>query len=616
MSKSMAVDSIMKIFLMIAVIIVGLSFLMKAFGIDVIEWLKDKLGGFGIPGSAHAIHVKADPDNKEIWEFHTVNSFPHLSEKPGGGDWEFYFFVNPNSAKGKCALLVTDENNVGPWESVLKNDPLAYSIGFVQGVALAIPTGGLSLTTTATQIALSKVDSEPAYATVFAPLLIKGTESDTGNIFFVNPGSAIQDGCTSLKDCVTNPQNVCFSGVSTDKSCNTCKFSVKETSTDKAGLSTTSCRSSTGYVDCNGQKLGVCGQPDINKNEVLNKLFREYTGTRGDCSDGKNCELLDIPGKDREHIDGLKIKYGAICDDSGIWRICKPDKNGEPDPTTALVLSKNIECNRMGANIFTWDTSSLQGVKPIAQLVSPINYQMVTTANLLWNPPTTEANCYEVSLVGEDLITGNALPTITRQVNEQIPIYAPDGITQLGTSTKSSVTIESNLLSPATVYDWSVKTSQDNCQKFGLPSETQHFVTASACSFAQSPCVFSASNVQSEDLAKKEASLNGASSLILFSSSPGIEYNGYYTYKHSETYKGMKVKKVQFVVDVTTKDTEINVFVNKPSGNELCHFTSKQGSKNKCEVDAGAIPSGNYNIQILSKKGKALITPVVRLLLQ
>src|SRR3990167_6968698 len=85
MSKSMAIEGVMKIFLMIAVIIVGMSFLLKAFGIDLLGWLQSKLGGFDIPSEGKALHVKTKistfpaPFFKpirgiDVWEFHLVSS--------------------------------------------------------------------------------------------------------------------------------------------------------------------------------------------------------------------------------------------------------------------------------------------------------------------------------------------------------------------------------------------------------------------------------------------------------------------------------------------------------------------------------------------------------------
>lgn len=123
----MAIEGVMKIFLMIAVIIVGMSFLLKAFGIDILGWLQEKFTGFGVPESGAVLHIKIDPgDNPlEIWEFGVTNGEPSskykdafgetssetvvISDKPNFDHEGKFFTLKDISTTDRCIIFVTDE---------------------------------------------------------------------------------------------------------------------------------------------------------------------------------------------------------------------------------------------------------------------------------------------------------------------------------------------------------------------------------------------------------------------------------------------------------------------------------------------------------------------------
>lgn len=187
MSKSQAIESIMKIFLMIAVIIVGMSFLLKAFGIDIFGWLKEKFEGFDIPSDGKALHVALDKahflEGNQLWEFHlTDGEWASLYREKQEGNFftfaendknlvhpanidsknEAFFMLEPDATSaGKCILLLTDEED----------------------------TPGAT---------------------------------DRGAIFYINPGTVIQEGCGNngdtlydcIKDSLTDANN--FAGCRTN----------------------------------------------------------------------------------------------------------------------------------------------------------------------------------------------------------------------------------------------------------------------------------------------------------------------------------------------------------------------------------------------------------------
>ncbi len=119
MSKSMAIDGVMKIFLMVAVIIVGMSFLMKAFGIDLIGWLMDKLGGLGIPDAGKILYVKLDPGDKPPEAFSVYLALDNPIQKIehaqiltiGIDDYFAYFMVDKDKPqfKDNCLIYTVDE---------------------------------------------------------------------------------------------------------------------------------------------------------------------------------------------------------------------------------------------------------------------------------------------------------------------------------------------------------------------------------------------------------------------------------------------------------------------------------------------------------------------------
>lgn len=80
--KAMAIDSTMKILMMVVVSVVALAFLTKAFNIDVFGLINSILGGIGEPQSGKAVHIKLRDDKGkiELWEFHLTNLDPDGKE--------------------------------------------------------------------------------------------------------------------------------------------------------------------------------------------------------------------------------------------------------------------------------------------------------------------------------------------------------------------------------------------------------------------------------------------------------------------------------------------------------------------------------------------------------
>lgn len=327
MSKSMAIEGVMKLFLMVAVIIVGMSFLLKAFGIDLIEWLKSKFAFTeGIPEDGWALHVKIaregdkfgvfQGDTIEIWEFELlegVKDTQHLSESQNKFDTYFNLESYP---PGLCTVYFTTERD----------------------------------------------------------------EADLGNFYYVLPGARIQYGCedgknpleTSLKSCVANfLQKYDNTGTAFNGEClfignEQPKFKKCEQADGPfckvfKGSSLPSCYGPSYYALCTSNLDGVS---DSRCNEgVADEKFRfsdkSYAAKGcgkepGCCGDKpKLCNLLSSDEKTKK-VDYM-VKYGLMCDKIGRWEVCKPDKNGDPLPKSVTVGSDTYKCEQdLDRKWFVW----------------------------------------------------------------------------------------------------------------------------------------------------------------------------------------------------------------------------------------------------------------------
>lgn len=287
----MAIEGVMKIFLMVAVIIVGMSFLMKAFGIDLLGWLMDKFGGLGIPTDAKVLHVKADPDAKEggeIWEFHLTEGEPaskwdffgksselvHTSEE----EWLFFSLKN---APNRCILISTDENGVG--------------------------------------------------------------DTDGGRIYVIKDGARIQaDLCGDIEACISKfVEKKLFTLVDRTKKCTSCEtiFSCSQTPKNlleydcKFDNKDTTCHNFGYYINCRGPSTVPQSSPpktnsivDFEEKVIKKQKFGTAVISDNCLNHPGLCNVLGESKKILEELkdgDTYKVKFGLLCE-NGKWNVCSP----------------------------------------------------------------------------------------------------------------------------------------------------------------------------------------------------------------------------------------------------------------------------------------------------
>lgn len=305
MSKAV-VENIGKLFLMVAVIIVGMSFLMKAFGIDIFGWLQEKFGGLGLEDSK-AIFIKLDTDPKRTFEFRLLNSkFFLVDDEAGSRNFKSYFYLS-DFPTDKCTLFTAERNG---------------GIAFVE-------------------------------------------KDDKGGIYYVFPGATLQEGCGgSIKECIDKQQLSWYGcdfreAVESKTPCDTqCKV-MKYDSGWKEGRD--SCAGQWSYVDCDASgddvplyyynfKKGATWLPSHynycdDEHLVAKAKFNEFPN----CGDKSKCNLLD------KDVDYIKIKFGIICGDDTKWHVCKEEKNSE---IKAKVGTKFIDCDPFG-DAFVWNQNQI-----------------------------------------------------------------------------------------------------------------------------------------------------------------------------------------------------------------------------------------------------------------
>ncbi len=351
----MVPESIMKIFLMIAVIIVGMAFLMKAFGIDIFGWLKNKLEWINIPESGKALNVRITPNqnNVGLWEFHLVPALPtyHLSHQEQKDNFYFSFKNAPND---KCLILVSHEI---------------------------------------------------------------GRAIDQGNFYDVSSGGRIQYDCNnnqnpfddSIKSCLNLQSGICTSLGSYESEYDKCVNCVNK----KTGNSVKCFEMLYYYVGCGDggggrEYLHRCeNDPEYagGDTKVVDIQFRDADKSeeRGCKENPSECILLKKNEK-KEFV--YLVQYGLICD-NGIWRTCKPNKDGVPDAKPVTVGNTIYNCIKDGEDWFVWkgkssyqtplcpylDNTDCPDNKPIKDICtgeckpsSSCTFQGTCTSNLVMNP--------------------------------------------------------------------------------------------------------------------------------------------------------------------------------------------------------------------------------------
>ncbi len=373
----MAIEAIMKLILMIAVIVVGMAFLMKAFGIDLFGWLESLFGGLGL-SDGPALYVRLDTEPKNIFNFQLVNGDNKLflvddeAKSPifigSMLNFKSYFYLS-EFPKNKCTIL-TAEYNGGKNPGVEKRD--------------------------------------------------------RGGVFQVFPGTTLQDGedgCNNIEECIEKTaspkRNLCdFREATTEadicaQKCNI--ISAGEIMEDR-------CASEYSYVDCDPKELFFIGPEvvfdiQLYKNyldpgflDILEKKYNycDYTNKdirgldeslvlkepfdndQGWKCKGGSCNLLD------QNNELYKIKYGIICDPNGNWRVCKP--NAKP-----ITGDFGATCSSEGENIFKWSITT-KGTTDIS-CVFPKEAIGGCIFNLKSLPASSSVNvCGKLTVNGKPLI--------------------------------------------------------------------------------------------------------------------------------------------------------------------------------------------------------------------
>jgi len=343
MSKSMAIEGVMKIFVMVAVLIVAVSFLLKAFGIDLFGWLEEKLGGAGgPPESGSAVHVKFDTNPPELWEFHLTDGDP-------GSNWKELF--------GNSRVKVEESDEVPQGTRLLRSDEGIRFFGFD-----GIPGGRCILFATEEE----------------------GGEMDKAMIYEVKEGAIIdkeqcKDG-TNLKDCLKDNilEKHCnlVSRIGDDKtfctgsncelkascSCSGDKCSPEPCQEKLSG--TEQCQNYRNLLECRNLKSPMTISEIKKRCDTKENLLNDMKfGTAVDydkCKDKPGrCNLLGESKKVFEVLEEnkvFKVKFGVICDD-GKWRACTK-KTLADSRTVGEPASKSYKCTQKDENTFVWELTS------------------------------------------------------------------------------------------------------------------------------------------------------------------------------------------------------------------------------------------------------------------
>jgi hypothetical protein len=261
------------------------------------------------------LHVRLDPSRNKVSEFHltNLNNGQHISENVKGDERAaFYLDTSPKEYDQNCIILTTYEKD--------------------------------------------------------------GGAVDLGYIYYVSPGSTVQDGCTNLDSCLTIKESGCnstagaaFNGEQVTKC--TCYCDVDNAQRTPlcpkpAGLlgygSEYPCANKFGYVtpstligrlpNCPPWWTLTSPAPFCDaRQEVLNKDFEDFANTKDACSDSSLCNLL-VANNDGKHA--YQVKYGLICDANGKWQVCTEQREKNSDSVT--VGSTTLTC-KLDNNFFKWE---------------------------------------------------------------------------------------------------------------------------------------------------------------------------------------------------------------------------------------------------------------------
>ncbi len=348
MSKSQAIEGVMKIFLMIAVIIVGMSFLLKAFGIDLLGWIQELFSDVGIPKEGMFLHVALD-------EAHSVNIFGKAEDQL----WEFHLTNGESASKYRTSIAKfftfseSDKHLVHPTNIASQNEAFFLLDGKPEDKCILLLT-----------------DENDG----------KGV-TDRGAVYYINPGTTIQEGCgdslyqcisSSLSDtsnffgCRTNILNLnkLTNGGSYDR--NRCLFvnSCERSNLASFGEYCSTYNSKDNIDKCNTDKTAykignyyvptfvepsanmfaalcaISGAPtgeensksinDLEKLTVLGIPFKPVIDNGEDtCSKNNVCSLLK---RNSDKSYAYEVKYGLLCGGDGKWHTCKDSTKTVGDP--------------------------------------------------------------------------------------------------------------------------------------------------------------------------------------------------------------------------------------------------------------------------------------------
>ncbi len=284
MSKgAMTVEAIMSIFLMIAVLVVGVSFLLRAFNIDLFGFLGDLLGGvIGVPEKGLVLYIRLDPDSgarlggdgtAEVHAFSLIeqgilrqNNFKFKIEN------DLYFWPDPKYVSdGQCTIFLVDEGDE-------PNDDRGKLAKVKSGTQIddeKCPVG--------TNLASCLSDSNAQYSCGFM------TQADVGECKGVNCVNCPDVNCPSIR----TGQRVACQG---NSNIVYCKYSLSEVPNK--------CMDNTKVLD---EKFCI---------EEKDKCV----WYKDSCS-ANGCSLA--------YPNSYRVKYGVFCANDGQWYSCTKKNDGK-----------------------------------------------------------------------------------------------------------------------------------------------------------------------------------------------------------------------------------------------------------------------------------------------
>jgi len=204
-------------------------------------------------------------------------------------------------------------------------------------------------------------------------------EPDWAFIYYMSPGSRVQEGCDNLEGCVNVVEKNCsvaynyFDGgkVGSDDCYCYCTYEMCEAQDINgaypdcpnhcwpggAFVTDLSCEnpfgyvvaSSTAYCPIYDSKSDPLRQCDFSES-VFRKEFATVKDTKDKCEDSSSCELLVT----EEGKHAYMVKYGLICDSSGTWKACTEQREKDGD-NVQLPDGAIVTCQQgSGTDFFVW----------------------------------------------------------------------------------------------------------------------------------------------------------------------------------------------------------------------------------------------------------------------